>query len=109
MKINKPKHLNSMNDFEKKHSPVIEIISSKVIVKIGNGIEHPMNPEHFITWVELFLNGEHLERKELDSEDEPAATFELDSEPSPLDSITARSNCNIHGTWESVKKGSVYI
>ncbi len=102
MKINKPRNPDLMNDFEKKHTPSIERISKKIIVSVGSGIEHPMNPEHYITYIELFLNGESLEIKELDSEDAPNATFELDSEPSPLDKLIAHANCNLHGTWESV-------
>jgi len=102
MKINRAKDPESMIDFEKKHTPSIERISRKVIVNVGSGIEHPMNPEHFIEWVELFINDESVDVKELDSEDRPSVTFELDSEPLPTDKIKAHIHCNIHGTWESL-------
>ncbi|MBN2102101.1 MAG: hypothetical protein JW716_04490 [Candidatus Aenigmarchaeota archaeon] len=101
MKINRAKNPDSMIDFEKKHTPFIEKVSRKIIVSVGTEIEHPMNPEHYITWIELLLNGESLGVKELDNEDPPSATFELDKEPFPSDEIKARANCNLHGTWES--------
>jgi len=101
MKIKKAKNPDSMIDFEKKHTPSIEKISKKIIVSIGSGIEHPMNPEHYIEWIEIFINDESISIKELDSEDHPSATFELDSEPFPSDKIKAQARCNLHGIWES--------
>lgn len=100
-KKDKQKDISSMNEFEKKHTPKIQIISNKVIIKVGTGIEHPMNPEHYITDIEMSVNGKKVGRKKLDSEDEPAATFSLDNEINYNDRIIAFSKCNRHGVWES--------
>ncbi|NOX71925.1 MAG: hypothetical protein GXO64_04495 [Candidatus Micrarchaeota archaeon] len=105
MKINRPKHIDSMTDFEKKHTPSVEIIAGKVIVKVGSGITHPMNPEHLITNIELLVDGNIAAEKELDDEDEPAATFELDERTVETSKIMARATCNLHGTWESAIVG----
>ncbi len=102
MKINKAKHPESMNDFEKKHTPCIEIIATKAIVKVGCELVHPMNPEHHIEEIELYLNGELIGKEKLYEEGEPSATFALEREILPDDSLVARATCNLHGTWESV-------
>ena len=101
MKIHRPKHTDSMNDFEKTHTPSIEVLAEEVIVTVGE-IEHPMNPEHFITRIELLINGREEASKELNYDDKPSVTFKLGRPLFPDDRIAARAMCNIHGVWESV-------
>ena len=87
-----------MTDFEKKHTPAIEISGDKVIVKIGDGIVHPMEEDHYITHIELFKDGASIEKKELKPGDEPKAEFEGVS----LGNLKAQALCNLHGLWESL-------
>ena len=99
MEINKPKDLNNMTDFEKKHTPAIEISGGKIIVKVGDGIIHPMEEDHYITYVELFKDGQSIVKKELKPGDKPEAEFEN----IVLGALKAQALCNLHGLWESVR------
>jgi desulfoferrodoxin-like iron-binding protein len=101
-KVNRPKNSELMNDFEKKHTPSISRFSSKIIIRVGCGVNHPMLPEHHITFIKLFLNGEHFDTKDLDYGDEPVVTFHLEKQLAVTDRLTAQANCNIHGVWESI-------
>jgi superoxide reductase len=71
-----------------KHLPIIE--GNKV--KVGS-VEHPMEDEHYIEWIEATSESE-LEscKKFLKSSDKPEIEF-----PFPIK--TARAYCNIHGLW----------
>ena len=86
-----------MTDFEKKHTPILEISSGKVIVRVGE-ITHPMEEEHYIQYIELFKDGESIEKKELKPGDEPKAEFENVL----LGNLKAQELCNLHGLWESM-------
>jgi len=97
MELNKPKDPNNMTDFEKKHTPILEISSGKVIVRVGE-ITHPMEEEHYIQYIELFKDGESIEKKELKPGDEPKAEFENVL----LGNLKAQELCNLHGLWESM-------
>ena len=98
MEVNRPKDINNMTDFEKKHTPSIEISGGKVIVKIGYGIIHPMEEEHYITYIELFKDNESIAKKELNPADKPEAEFEN----IPLGNLKAQELCSLHGLWESI-------
>lgn len=98
MELNKPKDPNNMTDFEKKHTPAIEISGDKVIVKVGDGIVHPMKEDHYITYIELFKDDQSIAKKELKPGDEPKAEFEN----VPLGNLKAQELCNLHGLWESI-------
>ena len=82
-----------------KHIPVLEKVSDgKVLVKVGS-VPHPMLQEHWIQWIELYNNGELVERKDLNPGDQPQAEFEVQFES--LDQLMAKEHCNLHGTWQS--------
>ncbi len=98
MDLNKPKDPNNMTDFEKKHTPAIEISGDKFIVKVGDGIIHPMEEDHYITYIELFKDNESIAKKELKPGDEPKAEFENIT----LGELKAQELCNLHGLWESI-------
>ena len=98
MELNKPKDPNNMTDFEKKHTPAIEISSDKVIVKVGDGIVHPMEEGHYIQYIELFKDNNSIAKKELKPGDKPEAEFEN----VPLGNLKAQELCNLHGLWESI-------
>lgn len=97
MELNKPKDPDNMTDFEKKHTPILEISGDKVIVKIGE-ITHPMEEEHYIKYIELFKDGISIAKKELKPEDKPEAEFE----DVTLGDLKAQELCNLHGLWESI-------
>ena len=98
MELNKPEDPNNLTDFEKKHTPTIEISSNKVIVRVGDGIVHPMEEDHYITYIELFKGAQSIAKKELKPREEPKAEFENVT----MGNLKAQELCNLHGLWESL-------
>lgn len=102
-KINRPADPSNLNEMEKKHVPLIEapdVVTAEepfeVTVKVGK-VPHVMQDEHYIQWIELYLDKELVGRKELSPSDEEAvATFTVTASE---DLISAREimNCGIHG------------
>jgi len=78
-----------------KHVPVIEKEEDVVRVKIGS-VEHPMEEEHYIEWVELIADGKRC-RKFLNPGDKPEAVFPY----AEAKELSAREYCNVHGLWQS--------
>jgi superoxide reductase len=101
--IQRAKDHDNLTDTEKKHVPVIEAPSEvkagepfDVKVTVGD-IPHVMEEEHYIKWIELYLNGNLVERKELQvSEGKAEATF---TAVGTEDMVSAREirNCTVHG------------
>jgi superoxide reductase len=79
-----------------KHVPVIKKTSNGVKVKVGS-VEHPMQEDHFIEWIEIIADGRTY-IKHLNPGDEPEAEFCISAKK-----ITAREYCNLHGLWKSTK------
>jgi len=79
-----------------KHIPVIEKDGDKVVVKVGE-VPHPMEEDHHICFVELFV-GDKVYRKSLNAGDEPKAVFEVCAD---INDLKAREYCNLHGLWSS--------
>ncbi|HID92130.1 TPA: desulfoferrodoxin [Candidatus Gracilibacteria bacterium] len=92
---------NNLTDSERKHIPFITRIETEVTVFCGDGITHPMEDDHWIIFIELFKNGESVEKITLKKTDEPKAVFTL-ADISDTDTITAHAFCNLHGIWESL-------
>ena len=88
---------NTEDASQEKHVPVIEKTENGVIVKVGS-VEHPMEKEHYIEWIEVFADGMSC-RKFLSPGDEPKADFTMDAKAAG--SVTARAYCNLHGLWAS--------
>jgi len=80
---------------EEKHVPVIEIIEDGIFVKVGS-VSHPMEPTHYIEWIELTVDGQQA-RVILKPGDKPEALFHLQGE-----NVSAQIFCNIHGLWKSI-------
>ncbi len=80
---------NTTDRIQEKHIPVIE--GNKV--KIGS-IEHPMEPEHFIEWIEATSKPGHTCKVFLKSNQKPEAEFSFTP-------VSAREYCNLHGLWKS--------
>ena len=76
-----------------KHVPVIEKIEGGYKVKVGS-VPHPMEPKHFIEWIELLADGRAY-RRFLEPGGAPEAVFNVHAE-----SVSARELCNVHGLWK---------
>ena len=80
---------------QEKHVPVVsEADGGKIKVTVGS-VEHPMEDEHYIEWIELVADGRAL-RKYLKPGDKPEAMF-----CNKGDQITVRAYCNVHGLWKA--------
>lgn len=77
-----------------KHVPVVEKIAGGYRVRVGS-IAHPMQPEHYIQWIEL-LTPCGVMRKWLKPGDAPEAVFMTDAEE-----VEVREYCNLHGLWKA--------
>lgn len=93
---NKPMILMAENTEDaatEKHVPVINIQDDKIVVKVGE-VDHPMDEDHYIEWIELIVDNK-VYRKHLQPNDKPEATFCKIG-----DNVTARAYCNLHGLWK---------
>jgi superoxide reductase len=79
-----------------KHVPIIEKIGEdKIKVKVGD-VEHPMEREHYIEWIEVIC-GLGTFRYDLSPEDKPVAEFYIGE----IKDFEVRAYCNLHGLWSS--------
>jgi len=78
---------------KEKHIPMVEKTGSGLRVKVGS-INHPMDPAHYIQWIELEADGKFF-RKMLSPSEEPVAEFDVVSE-----NPKAAAYCNVHGLWQ---------
>ncbi|MGI6009044.1 MAG: desulfoferrodoxin family protein [Methanomethylophilus sp.] len=78
---------------ENKHVPYYERQDGGVLVKVGKSATHPMEPDHFITFIAIEADGVYM-RKNLKPGDKPEAFFKTDAKD-----ITAYEYCNKHGLW----------
>ncbi|GAA5261819.1 desulfoferrodoxin [Methanocalculus sp.] len=75
-----------------KHVPIIERSGKGYVVTVGS-TPHPMEPNHYVEWIELQTkNGTCLAH--LKPGMAPTAYFETDEEP-----VKVREFCNIHLLW----------
>jgi len=89
----------------KLHVPVIKVEDKiqtgkpfRVSISIGETL-HPMIPNHYIHWMDLFAGNAPMGRAEFWPElNEPQATFTLKLDK-PI-TLIVRQYCNIHGLWE---------
>ncbi len=85
---------NTVDAAKEKHVPVIEKTADGYKVMIGS-VAHPMEPAHYIEWIELIADGIAY-RKFLKPGDKPEAVFQISASR-----VTAREYCNIHGLWKA--------
>ena len=79
-----------------KHIPVIKDDEKGKRITVGE-VEHPMDAEHYIEWIEvLFPDGKVL-RRNLKPGEEPSIYCDKDHGKDVI-----RAYCNVHGLW--VKK-----
>ena len=95
-------------DSEKKHVPKTVVVKecglipdgtcTDVHVRVGE-VEHPMTPEHYIRFIDFYLNREFISRVWLSHGTcHPAAALHLNAASGTL---AALANCNKHGNWVS--------
>jgi len=78
-----------------KHVPYIEKTGDKILVKVGQNQDHPMEEKHYIEWIQILADGKSY-RQFLKPGDKPQAIFEIKAKE-----IQAREYCNVHGLWKS--------
>ncbi len=79
---------------KEKHVPVIEATADGVKVKVGS-VPHPMEPAHYIQWVEVKADG-CVYRCFLNPGQAPEAVFRV-----AAGQVSAREYCNLHGLWKN--------
>ena len=86
---------NTVEASREKHIPVIEVLGSGILVKIGSE-PHPMTEEHYIEWIEV-INGCYTNRYHFKPGDRPHVAFYVTMQPN----LVVRAYCNIHGLWQN--------
>ena len=88
---------NTVDASKEKHVPVLEKTETGgTLVKVGS-VEHPMEPEHYIEWIELENKDKNkVCRQHLQPGQKPEAKF-----CAKTDNIKARAYCNLHGLWSN--------
>ena len=76
-----------------KHVPILEPVDGGVKVVVGCN-PHPMEPKHYIQWIELLADGKAY-RQFLNPGDAPEAVFPVTGQD-----LSAREYCNVHGLWK---------
>jgi superoxide reductase len=84
---------NTVDASKEKHVPVLKKIPGGWTVAVGS-VPHPMEPKHYIQWIELQADGK-VYRQFLKPGDQPVATFMIDAAK-----VTPRELCNLHGLWK---------
>ena len=79
---------------KEKHVPWVQKTADGTKVTVGKAALHPMEPKHYIQWIEI-LDGRKAYRQFLEPGDAPEAVFEVSG-----GEIVAREFCNIHGLWK---------
>ena len=104
--IKDPVDRANMQDSEKKHTPDIRIVKQCSLipggcidahVRVGIQLLHPMTPEHFIGWLDFYLNKTFVGRMMLKPAINPAGAVHLKNDAAGT--LTAVAWCNQHGTW----------
>ncbi len=104
--IRRPEDPGSLSEMEKKHIPLITVSKEcgihpdrrciAVHVMVGE-IEHVMESEHFISWIDFYINERYLARVHLTYKRlHPSAELHLTEDKGMLKII---ENCTIHGSW----------
>ena len=89
---------------KEKHVPIIKVVKkcglvgkgcTDVHVRIGD-ILHPMEPAHFIVFVDFYVDRKVVSRVRLTADSNPAASAHIKAGSGKL---TVMEFCNIHGYW----------
>lgn len=82
---------NSVDAAVEKHVPVYERVEDEIVVKVGE-VEHPMEKEHFISWVAQVTDNSTT-RIRLYPEQDTTVRFKY------IPGATLYAYCNKHGLW----------
>lgn len=104
--IKKPEDAANLTEAEKKHIPQIVVVKecglipdgtcTDVHARIGE-IEHVMTDEHYIRYLDFYIDYSFVSRIWLSPEKcHPAAALHLNA---PSGKVTVIENCNVHGNW----------
>jgi len=85
---------NTVDASKEKHIPVVEKVEDGILVKVGS-VEHPMQAEHYIEWIEVHTANK-VYRKYLKPGEKPQAMFKVEEEV-----MFVREYCNVHGLWRA--------
>ena len=85
---------NTTDGAKEKHVPVVSAQENGILVKVGE-IPHPMEPDHYIEWIEV-INGSYVNRYQLRPGEAPQAAFYVPMQPG----LVIRAYCNKHGLWK---------
>lgn len=85
-------NVNIVDAAVEKHLPVYEIKENNINIKVGE-VEHPMTEEHYISFIILANDNNHMIKK-LSISDKPEASFVYNSEYNKI-----YAYCNLHGLW----------
>src|ERR1035437_833868 len=77
-----------------KHLPVIVPQGGGILVKVGS-IAHPMDPDHWIQFIEVVRKDGKTGRQDLNPGEKPEAYLSI----KPGEVLQVRSLCNKHGLW----------
>jgi superoxide reductase len=103
--IKTPKDLGNLTELEKKHVPIVKVVKACGLIPEGcvdahvrmGEIQHPMQPEHFITHIDFYIDNEFISRIVLTPEKlNPAGALHLKAKSGKLSVIEL---CNLHGAW----------
>lgn len=101
--INVVNDFDAANDFEKKHTPHLSVTPDGdrflVTCEVGHEVPHPNGPDHYITWIGLYVGMAEIARFDLS----PVTTDPKVTIPVSLPAgtaIRAIEHCNLHGYWE---------
>jgi len=108
--IKRPSAPDCLTEFEKKHLPMLEIKKGcslaggnciDVLVRIGE-IEHEMESEHYISFIDFYIDKRYISRTILTPKSlHPATVLHLNVDGGRLIVI---ENCSIHGYWMTEKE-----
>jgi len=77
-----------------KHLPVVEKAEHGTTIRVGS-VPHPMEENHYIEWIEVFMKDGKVVKKPLHPGDKPEMHFGHSVE----DLLEVRAYCNVHGLW----------
>ena len=111
--LNKPKDWNNLTTMDKKHVPIIQTPSSakagqpfEVQLKVGgiDGVEHPNQLSHYITWIELYAGERYIGKIEFAPVVSNGYKAKLHVTLDKSATLRAWAFCNLHGLWEGQAK-----
>lgn len=97
--IHEVENLAEATDFEKKHFPTLSVDGSVVTVEVGKEVPHPMGEDHWITYIELYVDNELYKRIDIAPTESPYAVFTVEGKAGS--EVYALEDCNLHGVWKS--------